>query len=106
MPDLNFQNLSTVQNSGQPMPNTLASAATIVPTTFITYITGTVQVENVTPPVSGQHMLVLIFTNAAPGTFLTTGNLNNAVVPTQNLPTLLFYDPATAKYTAGTFNLT
>lgn len=106
MPDLNFQNLSTVQSNQQPSPNTLASAATIAPTTLITYITGTVQVENITPPVTGQHMLCLIFTNAAPGTMLTTGNINNAIVPTQNLPTLMFYDPATAKYSGGTFNLT
>jgi hypothetical protein len=106
MTDLNFQNFSTVQSDKQPMPVTIASAATITPITLITYVSGTVQVETITPPVSGQHMLVLIFTDANPGTMLTTGNINNAVIPTQNLPTLMFYDPATGKYTGGTMNLT
>lgn len=104
--DLNFQNLSSVQNSLQPKPNTLASATTIAPTTFMTFVSGTLQVATVTPPVSGQHMLVLVFTDVSPGTFLTTGNVLNAIVPTSALPTLLFYDPAQAKYYGGTFNLT
>lgn len=106
MDDLNFQNLSTVQSKAQPAPNTLASATTIAPTTFITYVTGTVQVGTITPPVSGQHMLVLVYTNSSPGTTLTTGNINVAIVPTQNLPTFLFYDPALGKYFGGTTNLT
>lgn len=104
--DLNFQNLSTVQSSLQPKPNTIASATTIAPTTFITYISGTAQIGTITPPVSGQHMLILIFTNAAPGTMLTTGNIDVAIVPTQNLPTFMFYDPASASYTGCASNLT
>lgn len=106
MSDLNFQNFSTVQSNQQPTPETIASAATITPKSLITLVTGTVQVENITPPVTGQHMLILIFTNAAPGTFLTTGNILNAVVPTQNLPTFLFYDPAQGKYYGCASNLT
>lgn len=106
MADIDFQNFSTVQNLTQPMPNTIASAATIAPTTLTTFVTGTVQVATVTPPVTGQHMLCLVFTDGTPPTFLTSGNVLNAIVPTQNLPTLLFYNPATGKYTGGTFNLT
>ena len=106
MSDLNHQDFSTTQSDKQPAPNTIASAATIAPNTLMTFVTGTVQVANVTPPMSGQHMLILVFTDAAPGTFLTTGNVLNAIVPTQNLPTFLFYDPKTAKYTGGTLNLT
>lgn len=106
MSDLLHQNLGTVQSKLQPKPVTLASAATLVPTTFLTFVTGTVQVENITPPVTGCHMLAFIFTNAAPGTFLTTGNVANAIVPTQNLPTILIYDPLTAKYYGFASNLT
>lgn len=104
--DLNFQNFSTVQNQNQPQPNTIASATTIAPVTLITYVTGTVAVKTITPPVTGQHMLCLIWTDATPQTTLTTGNIYSAIVPTQDLPTLLFYDPAAAKYRGGTFNLT
>ncbi len=106
MSDLNFQNFSTVQSSQQPKPNTVASDATIAPQTFLTLVTGTVQIANITPPVSGQHMLALVFTNAAPGVLLTTGNILNAVTPTQNVPTLLIYDPNQAKYYAWANNLT
>lgn len=104
--DLNHQQIATVQSNLQPAPVTLASAATVAPTTFLTFITGTVQIATITPPVTGSHMLIFIFTNAAPGTLLTSGNINNAVVPTQNLPTILVYDPSTAKYSGGTMNLT
>lgn len=104
--DLNFQNFSTVQSNQQQAPNTLASTTTIAPTTFITYVSGTEAIATITPPVTGQHMLCLIFTTTSPGTMLTSGNINNAIVPTSALPTLMFYDPKTAKYTGGTFNLT
>ena len=103
---MNWQDLSTVQSEQQPKPNTIASAATITPKTFITLVSGTVQIANITPPVNGQHFLVLIFTDGAPGTLLTTGNILNAVVPTQNLPTLLFYDPNQGKYYGCATNLT
>lgn len=101
MPDLLFQNLSTVQSNEQPTPPTIASAATIAPTTLITFITGTVAIANITPPVSGAHMLVLIFTNASPAVLLLTGNIKVATAPVQNVPVLLFYDPVTALYWSG-----
>ena len=106
MSDLNHQNFATVQSRLQPFPNTIASATTIAPSTFITFVSGTEQIGTVTPPVSGQHMLVFIFTTTTPGTFLTTGNVLNAIVPTQNLPTFLVYDPAQAKYYGCASNLT
>lgn len=96
--DLNFQNFSSVQNSNQPMPVTLASAAVIAPTTRLTFVTGTAQVATVTPPVTGHHELVLCFTNAAPGALLTSGNIQFAYQPIQNRPFALQYDPLTAKY--------
>jgi hypothetical protein len=104
--ELNAYKFDTFQSKLGPTPATVASAATIAPTSLITYVTGTTQPATITPPLDGQHMLVLVFTDNAPPTFLTSGNVLNAIVPTQNLPTLLFYDPAQQKYFGGTMNLT
>jgi hypothetical protein len=99
MPDLDFQNLSTVQSLLQPKPVTLASAATIAPTTFLTVVTGTVVIQTVTPPVTGTHMLCLVFTTTTPSTLSATGgNINNITTPTSNVPVFLIYNPLTAKY--------
>lgn len=99
MSDLLHQNIATVQSKQQPAPVTLASAATIAPTTFMTLVTGTTDVATVTPPVTGSHMLCLVFTDAAPGSILTTGNvLIGTTTVAQDVPVLLFYDPAQAKY--------
>jgi hypothetical protein len=98
MPDLLFQNLSTVQSDKQPKPGTLASAATVVPTGFITMISGTVAIATITPPVSGAHMLCFIATAASPTAFATTGNVATAVAMVQFVPCFLVYNPATGKY--------
>ena len=97
--DLLFQNISTVQNNSQPSPNTIASTTVIAPTTFLTYVSGTINVATITPPVTGQHLLMLSFTSATPGTILTTGNvLVGSTTLTQNGLVALVYDPARAKY--------
>lgn len=96
--ELNAADFSSPQFSGQPKPPTIASAATIAPVTKMTFVTGTVQVATVTPPQDGYHEIVLVFTNAAPGLFLTSGNLITAYQPIQNRPIMLFFDPTTAKY--------
>lgn len=106
MSDLLHQNFSTVQSRQQPLPNTIAAAATITPSTLLTFVTGTTAVANITPPVTGQHMLVLVFTDATPGTMVTTGNILQAVVPTANVPTLMFFDPAQEAYYGLAGNLT
>jgi hypothetical protein len=98
MSDLNFQNFSSVQSVQQPQPVTQAAAATITPTTRLTFLSGTTQLATITPPVTGHHELVLVFTDANPGAFLTTGNLKTAYTPIQNRPIALQYDPITAKY--------
>ena len=98
MSDLLFQNLSTVQSNEQPTPPTIASAVTITPTTLITFLTGTAQTTTINPPVTGSHVLILIFTNGSPGAFLTTGNIKAAITPSQNVPVLCVYDPVTALY--------
>lgn len=101
MPDLNFQDFSTVQSGLQPKPVTLASAATVVPVTFITFISGTVAIGTVTPPVTGSHLLVFIFTTTTPVAFTTTGNIKYVATPTQNIPMFLVYNPAENKYYPG-----
>lgn len=99
MADLNFQNFSTVQDNLQPMPVTFATAATIAPVGFMTYVTGTAAtVANITPPVTGQHMLMIQFSTGA--VLNVTGNIANAVTVVSNVPALFFYNPLTAKYTA------
>lgn len=98
MSDLYHQNLNCVQSDKNPAPITLASAATIAPITRLTFVTGTVQVATITPPVSGFHKLSFIFTNASPGALLTSGNIHTAYTPIQNQAFELYYDPTTGKY--------
>lgn len=99
MSDLNATRLSTVQSAVQPKPVTMAAATTIAPSTFLTVLTGTTDVAQITPYVGGQHMIALVFTNAAPGDILTTGNvLVGTTLVSQNVPVLLIYDPVAAKY--------
>lgn len=100
MPDLDFQQLSTVQNNLMPGVRTLASAATIAPTGFITRVSGTAAIVNITPPVSGDHMLVLIPTGA--WTTTAAGNIDKALTAAVALtPILAFYDSKLGKYVVG-----
>lgn len=96
--DLLFQNLSTAQSNQQPLPPTIASAATIAPTTKLTFLTGTTQLATITPPTSGYCELTLCFTDANPGQFSTGGNIKTAYTPIQNRPIDLCYDPSSAKW--------
>lgn len=106
MSDLNHQDLATVQSKLQKGTVTIASAATVAPDTFLTIITGTTAIATITPPATGIHMLALVHDNASPATYLTSGNILNAVVPTQNVPCLFIYDPAQAKYYGFANNVT
>lgn len=100
-PELNFQNFNPIQGPTQPKPVTLAAAATITPTTALTFVTGTIQVANVTPPVPEAYCSIkLCFTNGAPGAFLTNGTaypLKTAYQPIQNRPITINWDPV-SKY--------
>lgn len=96
--DLSFQNISTVADSLQPKPPTIASAATVVPTTFLSFISGTTAIATVTPPIDGAHLLCFIFTTTTPVAFTTSGNIKAVATPTQYIPTLLVYNPNDSKY--------
>lgn len=98
MSDLRHQDIGTVAGMQNPKPSTIASAATVAPTTFVTIITGTVAIATITPPVSGAHMLCFIASAGSPAAFLTTGNVTTAVAMVQNVPCFLVYNPLTAKY--------
>jgi hypothetical protein len=93
--------LDAPQSLQQPTPPTIASAATITPVHRLTFITGTVQVATINPPIEGHHELVLIFTNASPGALLTSGNIKTGTAPAQNIPVLAIYDPTTKLYWTG-----
>jgi len=106
MSDANFQDLSTVQSDKQPTPPTVASAATIAPVHGLTIVSGTVAIADITPPATGFHMLAIVHNNASPATYLTSGNILNAVIPTQNVPCLFWYDPSQKKYYGCANNVT
>lgn len=101
MSDLNFQDLSTVNSGLQPKPVTIASAATVAPSTFLSFISGTVAIATVTPPVTGAHLLCFVFTTTTPVAFTTTGNIKAVVTPSTSLPVFLAYNPIDGKYYAG-----
>lgn len=99
-PDLQAANFSFPQSLQQPMPTTLASAATVAPTTLITIVSGTAAIVNVTPPQEGAHILIFVATGA--WTMTAAGNIATAVGATAaGHITFLIYNPATRKYYAA-----
>ena len=79
-------------------PVTMASAATIVPVSFLTVLTGNVAITAITPPVQHGHMLCLVFAGTAG---ITAGNnIANTKASVAAEAMLLVYNPNTAKYTA------
>lgn len=96
--DLIEGNFAVNQSDKQPDPVTIASAATIAVTTKLTFVTGTVTIANITPPLTGYTEITLCFTNGAPGVFLTSGNIKTAYQPIQNRPIDLCYDRPSAKW--------
>lgn len=95
-PNLNFQNFSTVQTKDQGLPVSIASAATIAPVGFLTVLTGNTAVVNITPPLTGIHMLAVQFAGTAGIT--AAGNIATAKASVAGEVMLLVYNPATAKY--------
>lgn len=102
MSDLLFQNFLPVQSSLQPAPVTLTAVATIAPTTYLTYISGTTALVTITPPVTGQHCLAIVAKTTNWLGALTTGNILLASITNgttwANKVNFFVYDPAAAKY--------
>jgi len=82
--------------TGGGAPVTLASAATVAPTTFLTVLTGNTGIATITPPIAGPHMLGFVFAGTAG--VLATGNVATAKASVVGEVMLLVYNPATAKY--------
>lgn len=99
--DLYHQYIGTVANDQSPLPKTIASAATVAPLTFLSFISGTTAIATITPPVTGAHMLCFIFTTTTPVAFTTTGNIKAVTTPATNLPHFLIYNPVEGKYYGG-----
>ena len=98
MSDLNHQNFSPVQSDKQPLPVTMASAATVAPTTAFTRFTGATPISTITPPVTGYHELTFVFTTATAGHLTTGGNIHAAYTSIADRPVKVYYDPRTALY--------
>lgn len=94
--EVDWQQLSTVQGPAAPKPITVASAATIVPTTFLTVLTGNVAVVNITPPVTHGHMLAVQFAGIAGVT--AAGNIATAKASVAGEIILFVFNPVTQKY--------
>ena len=104
MSDLLMQQLSTIQDITQPTPPTIVAAATLSPSNFLTFVSGTVQVTTLNPFTTGAHMVVLVFTAAVPTVIPAgtgVGQFKAAITPTQNVPVICIYDPISSLWWAG-----
>ena len=99
-PDLNAGNFAVPQTANQPLPVTIASAATIAPTTLVSIISGAAAIVNITPPQDGAHILIFLATGAF--TFTAAGNIQTAVAAAA-VGNVIFavYNPLTKKYWVG-----
>ncbi len=96
MSDLDFQKLSTVQPTSQVVPMTVASANVLVPTGFLTILTGNVVVKTIVPPHLGVHMLAFVF--AGVNGVDATGNVATAKASVSGEVMLLVFNPIDNQY--------
>lgn len=97
--DINAWDFNPVQTEQQLGPVTIASAATIAPKSFVTIVTGSAAIANITPPLPGVHMLALIAAVGAAFTMTAAGNIAVAVnAAVAETVTLLVYDPVGKLY--------
>lgn len=83
----------------KPIETSFAAVATIAPTSQISLVSGTIPLKTVTPPWDGfAGSIDLIFTDATPGTTLTTGNLAIASTPITGKALRLTYSRITGKW--------
>jgi len=96
MSDLDFQNISSVQNELQPGAKSITSATTIAPTTLLTKTTGATAIATITPPVTGDHVLWLV--TDTPVVIGIGGNVLVGYTTVTNRPIALIYDSKQGKY--------
>jgi hypothetical protein len=96
MPDVQYQDFSTVQSLLQQKPQTIASANVIAPVSFMTILTGNVVVKTITPPLTGLHMIAIQFAGVAGVD--ATGNVLTLKASVVGEIMLLVFNPSVAKY--------
>lgn len=92
-------NFSTFQGNLQQKPVTMPSAETLIISTLLSFITGTTTVNNIIPPLEGQHMLAIVPLDG--NTLFGTGSPTNIAIAfnaAQGLAATLIYDPIGKKY--------
>lgn len=105
-PDLVAANFGLPQVLNQPLPTTLASAATMAPTGLVTLVTGAAAIATVTPPQAGIHVLFFV-SSAGTWSMTAAGNITTAVAAVvAGEIVMLLWNPATQKYSAGKLTLT
>lgn len=77
-------------------PQTIASANTIAPVSYLTVLTGNVVIKTITPPLSNLHVLAIQFAGVAGVD--ATGNIKTLKASVVGEVMLLVYDPVAAKY--------
>jgi len=90
----------TAQSEQQPVPSTLASAATIIPVHKFTRVTGNTPITKIIPPNPGGYCeLTFVFDTAYANAFntgvATQGGVAVAYTSVVNRPIDLCYDPRT-----------
>ncbi len=88
-------------NPLNPISNTIASATTITPLSYISIVTGTTAVQNIVLPWPGfEGEICLIFTNGAPAATQTGGTTGIAIAKAttviQNLTLYMTYSAINA----------
>jgi hypothetical protein len=88
---------AAISPTSSSAPVTVASAATITPTTFLTVLTGNVAIVTINPPVTHAHMLAIQFAGTG-GVTGATGNILTTTASVVGQIMLLVYNPNTGKY--------
>ena len=87
---------SALNPANSSAPVTTPAAATLVPTTFLTILTGNVAITSITPPVPHSHMLAIQFAGTAG---ITAGNnIGTTKASVVGEVMLLVYNTQAAKY--------
>lgn len=86
-------------NSVKPIETGFAAAATIAPTSQISVVSGTIAIKTITIPWPGfAGGLDFVFTDATPGTTLTTGNIGIASTPVTGKTLRMTYSQIQGKW--------
>ena len=96
-----MKQLASLGTDKSPRPVTIASAATVAPTTYLSVITGTTAITTITIPYAGfQGTLAFVWTDAGTLTSCigTGGNIAVASTPVRYKVMFLTYNPIAVKW--------